>query len=259
MLPEKLGRKILKKHQPKVVLIIGDARKSKTQSLCQNILSKKFEVRSNDYSAGDNYQNVLKTVLGVKSNHSSGLLRKGLKTYFGSRQYPDILLLNLWLKRPGETKKVLDFFGQVDLVLLTSVLESPDYKNNFKSDRSFQKEVKEILGEKNKVKLFAINSDDERLKKTLNRFKGESVRIGLDQSSSFKMEGLSMGTEGIKGASFKLNYDNSHIPIRIPWASTVDDVYSSLFSAYVGVYFGLNLVQISRDIEIADFQKKEQK
>jgi len=102
---------MLKKYKPKIVGITGSVGKTSAKEAVFAVLSKKFRVRKNE----KNYNNEIGiplTIIGVETGGRSlvkwlGIVCKWIAMLILPMKYPEILILEMGVDRPGDMDYML--------------------------------------------------------------------------------------------------------------------------------------------------------
>lgn len=181
------AKKILKAHNPLVVVIVGSVGKTGTKMAIANVLQQKYRVRYQD----GNY-NVPLTVSFVLTGQQLptltnpfGWLRawlKGQKSIYGNFPY-DVVLLELGTDSPGDIIAFKDIL-QADIAVVSAVSE--EHMEFFSSVEKVAEEELSVAQFSSKV---IVNIDDckkEYIKLFIPSEK-ELFRYGYDTSSHYKI------------------------------------------------------------------------
>jgi len=242
---------VLKRHKPKIVAITGSVGKTSTKTAVFQVLSAKFAVRENQ----KNYNNEIGiplTILGCESGGNNllawfGVVLKWLWVLLWP-QYPEILVLELGVDRPGDMAYFMSFVVPT-VAIVTNV--SASHLEFFASVEKIAKE-KSVLVKALPENSFAIlNLDDELVAKMSNLTNAQVLTFGLNQDATVNVSNLIYNYQGEKpdGLSFKLNYAGKNIPIRLKHILAGHSVYAALAAVTTGIVFKMNLVEIAQALE----------
>lgn len=253
-----LSKAILGKYQPKVIGITGSVGKTSTKEAIYTVLSSKFKVRKNI----KNYNNEIGlplTIIGIESPGPSiwgwcWVVLKALGlVLFKSRDYPEILVLEMGVDRPGDMKYLVDFI-KCDIAVVSAIGEVPVHIEFFGSLENLVEE-KAILIESLKQDNVAILNYDDKLvlgmkKNVVSKVITYGLRKGADVQAieiSFS-EGQWVLENGNIGTSFKVVYDGKVVPLRLFNVIGYQSVYAALAAVAVGLNLEMNLLEIVEQI-----------
>jgi UDP-N-acetylmuramoyl-tripeptide--D-alanyl-D-alanine ligase len=242
---------VLKRRNPNIVAITGSVGKTSAKSAIFQVLSSKFSVRENQ----KNYNNEIGiplTIIGAESGGRNILkwLWVFLKWLWAVtvENYPEILVLELGVDRPGDMTYFMSFIHpQVGVV--TNV--SSSHLEYFSTLEKIAKEKGALIKSLKSSSFAILNGDDELVAQMESSTKAHVLMFGLDQdlALSASKPAYSYQTGKPDGISFKLNYDGKNIPIRLKHILGEHYVYAALAGVAVGIAFKLNLVEIAQALE----------
>lgn len=238
---------VLLRHKPMIVGITGSVGKTSAKTAIFSVLSAKFDVRENQ----KNYNNEIGiplTVIGVESggkNIFKWLLVfvKWIATLIIPK-YPEILVLELGVDRPGDMSYFMSFIKPT-VGVVTNI--SSSHIEYFGSVENIAKE-KGVLIESILPEGFALlNGDDENALAMRRNTKAKVITFGKNESNKIGASGIIFNYQDKvpQGISFKLNFDGKNIPIRLTNILAAHQVYAALAAVGVGTIFKMNLVEIA--------------
>ena len=243
-----MAKAVLGKYEPTVVGITGSVGKSSTKEAVFSALSLKFKTRKNE----KNYNNEIGlplTIIGAESGGNSiwKWMRVFLKWMFVivfPVKYPEILVLEMGVDRPGDMEYLLSFIKPT-VGVITNI--SGSHLEFFKTIDNILKEKRKIFKNIQEDGLVIFNGDDELLASLKDKLKIPINFFGLGSDADFKASDVSFNSNNFEpqGISFKLNYEGKIIPIRLPYVLAPHLVYSALAAIAVGNFFKINLVDIA--------------
>jgi UDP-N-acetylmuramoyl-tripeptide--D-alanyl-D-alanine ligase len=244
-----MAKIVINKYKPKIVGITGSVGKTSAKTAVDLVLSTKFRVRSNQ----KNYNNevgIPLTIIGAESGGKSflkwlGVFLKWIIIIIFPIKYPEILVLEMGVDRPGDMEYLLSFIP-VDVGIITNISGS---------HLEFFKTLENILEEKGKIikKLPAdgtaiLNGDDGKLMAFKNQSSAPVSVFGFSDKAQFKAENISFSEE-MSGIYFRLNYNGKSVPVRLKHVLADYLVYAALSAVAVGIHFKINLVDIAAALE----------
>jgi len=251
-----LAKIVLWRHQPEIVGVTGSVGKTSAKEAIYQVLKKQFQVRR----SRENYNNeigVPLTVLGLETaGHSliawlKNFFKAGVVIFRG-KNYPEILVLEMAVDRPGDMKYLLDFVP-VRVGVITAIGQFPVHLEFFPEKGKLIEEKALLVKMLSKNGLAVLNYDDLTVRMISDDLseKTKFIQYGFDQGADIKIfnfqfsppaGGLKKGDFGI---SFKLDYQGSVVPVKLNKVLGKQQVYAAAAAAAVGLNFGLNLVEIS--------------
>ena len=252
-----LSRKILARYNPVVIGITGSVGKSSTQKAIYEILKKKYKVRCNRSS----YRTDLSIPLAVIGFESGGrsvkkwlkIIMGALRMLFKKTAYPQILILEMGVDRPKDMRKILKVV-KPNVGILTGIGKFPPHIKYFKSIKHIAREKSLLIKSLGKKDLAVLNCDDKFIKELSESIKSEVITYGFGEDSVLKAEEIFLGDKkwkiesGLAGMSFKVSYQGTTVPFRLPYVVGRGQIYATLSAVAVGIHLGFNLVEMSEII-----------
>ena len=197
-----LAKLILKKYKPKIIGITGSVGKTSTKEAVYTVLASKFNVRRNI----KNYNNEIGlplTIIGLDSPGRSifgwiGIfLKAGKLILFKDKNYPEILVLEMGVDRPGDMKYLISI-TRSDISIITLI--SHTHEEYFGDIKEIQKE-KGLLIEKIKPGGWAIlNFENEMTKQIAKKSRVKLLSYGFSQGAIVRAQGLTFSFKKTKRA-----------------------------------------------------------
>jgi len=245
---------VLKKYNPKIIGVTGSVGKTSTKEAIFCVLASHFRVRRNE----KNYNNEIGiplTIIGAKSGERSIncwflVFLKWIAVMISPFKYPEILILEMGVDKPGDMQYLLDFIVP-EVGIITDV--SPSHIEFFKTLENIAKEKGNLVAQLNEKGLAILNGDNEYVLKIKDRISADISTCGFSEGNDFQATDLafaySKGGEEISGLTFKLNYKGTIIPVRLNKVLAKHQIYAALLATAVGVRMGINLVEIAEALE----------
>jgi UDP-N-acetylmuramoyl-tripeptide--D-alanyl-D-alanine ligase len=243
---------ILKKYKPTVIGITGSVGKTSTKEAIFSVLSSKLRTRKNE----KNYNNEIGiplTVIGAESGNRSPwrwlkILTKWVAVVVFPYEYPEILILEMGVDRPGDMEYLLRFIP-VKICVITRIATSHiEFFKNIDHIAKEKGKLAEILPEAGTA---ILNADDERVLGMKELTKAKIITFGIDNKADVKATDIAYNYQDKKlsGIGFKLNFEGKIIPVRLHYVLARHQIYAALAAAAVGITFKVNLVDIAASLE----------
>lgn len=248
-----LAKKILAKYNPHIVGVTGSVGKTTTKEAIYTVLASQFNVRRSI----KNYNNELGVPLTIINAEAPGrslwgwfmvFLKAWKLVLVRDKNFPEILVLEMGVDQPGDMEYLTDIV-RCDVGVVTSVGAS--HLEFFKTTDRIKKEKEVLIKTLKKGGYAVLNHDDPKVRDMANISTSRIITYGFREEASLRAQNLifnfeeSKRMEDLAGINFKLNYNGSVVPVRLPRAIGYPAIYSSLAAASVGAAFGMNLVEIS--------------
>lgn len=251
-----LAKLIVSKYQPKIIGITGSVGKTGAKEAISCVLSAKFRARP----SFKNYNNEIGlplTIIGVDSGGRSPL--GWLKVIWVAiellikRQtdYPEILILEMAADKPGDLAYLLEM-APAQIGVITSIGDS--HIENFQTKENIKLEKSSLITGLDKSGWAVLNIDDEVAASLVKASPAKILSYGLDSQAAVSGQEIRFHfppavDEAGYGASFKLIYNGSFVPVFLPQIISRAGVYAALAGAAVGIIYKINLLEISQSLK----------
>lgn len=248
---------ILKKYKPEIVGITGSVGKTSTKEAIYTVLAANFNVRR----SSKNYNNEIGVPLTIINTDSPGknifgwflVFLKGLKlVLFKDKNYPQILVLEMGVDRPGDMQ-YLNSIVKCKIGVVTRI--GPSHLEFFDSVEKIQQEKGLLIKNIQKQGWAILNSDDAKARKLSRESQARVITYGLKEGADLRALEVMFSFEKKKdkkdlvGISFKLSYKGSAVPAILPNVIGYQGIYAALAAAAVGVAYGMHLVEVSKALQ----------
>ena len=252
-----LSKKILAKYNPVVIGITGSVGKSSVKKAICEVLKSKYKIAYNK----NRYKTDIGIPLAIIGAEGGGrsaekwmsVILLAIRMVIKKVEYPEILILEMGVDRPDDMKKMLEVV-KPNIGILTNIGKFPPHTKYFKNAKHIAKEKSLLIKSLKKKDLAILNCDDEVVKDLLKSARSEIIKYGFSDDSAVKAGEIFSGNKkwkiesGLIGMSFKISYEGTTVPFRLPYALGRGQVYTALAASAVGIHFGYNLVEISEKL-----------
>src|ERR1035437_8605478 len=190
-------RLVLKKYKPKIIAITGSVGKTTTRDFLYSVLSKKFFVRKNGRSMATEFSVPL-TIIGYSNSFLSTIFQFlstlffGLKLLIWKNNYPDWLILEIDVDKPGDVDSVRSLLS-IDILVVTGIGAVPSHIEFFASDmEKFLAEKKKLMDLVSRDGVIVYNSDDETVCRLVSESPLRKISCGLS------------GDADVRGSEFEI-------------------------------------------------------
>lgn len=244
-----LSSLVLKKYKPEIIAITGSVGKTSAKEAISQMLSSKFNI----ISSKGNFNNEIGTPLTIlgfsKSPNKSFIgwlkvLASGIKKIIKTdKNYPEKLVLEMGADHPGDIEYLVDFIP-IQVGVITKI--STVHIEHFKTLEAITEEKTKIFKNASSSSWGILNGDDEVLMRYKPQLRCKVLTYGIKNESDIWATDLQILRQGdFTGMNFKVRYDGNVVPIFLPGALGVAQVYSFLAGIAVCLIYGINLVEIS--------------
>ena len=255
-----LAKAAIRKYKPLIIGITGSVGKTSTKEAIFAVLKNKYRARRSE----KNYNNEIGlplTILGIPHcgknifKWFSEFFRVVLHVLLRPYQYPEILILEYGVDRPGDMNYLLSIV-RPKVAVVTAIGDIPVHIEFFK-------DTEELIAEK--VKLVAalpsdgtvvLNHDDYAVFDMGEKTKARVLTFGTEEQADLRITNYELRIavdqkfgDILKGITFKIEYDGNVVPVRLGGALGLASAYAATAAAAVGLGLGLNLVEISEALQ----------
>ncbi len=246
-------KSVLRWRKPIVIGITGSVGKSSTKEAVFLALKHNYKVRKSE----ENYNNEIGiplTIIGAKTGGKNPcrwllVFAKWLKIFIWPFGYPNILILEMAIDRPGDMKYLTDFI-KPQIGVLTDV--SSSHMEFFGSIDHLAREKATLIKNIAENGLAILNADNELVGKVTENINRRKIFYGIENSkATINASDVHFNYFGdeLKGISFKLNYKGKTVPFRLPHIIAKHQVYPVLVATAVANYFKINLIEVAKSLE----------
>jgi UDP-N-acetylmuramoyl-tripeptide--D-alanyl-D-alanine ligase len=245
-----IARAIIQKYNPMIIGITGSVGKTSAKEAIKEVISCDRVVRA----PSKNFNNELGLPLTIIGDFDAiggvffwlHVLCRGIyKIIFREKTYPEVLVLEYGIDRPGDMKKLLDI-ARPHIGVFTAVGKIPVHIEYFTGPEQVAKEKAKLITQLPATGFAILNADDPLVMRVKTETRAQVVTFGLSEHADVRVTNFSNHFDGTHaGISMKLTYGGSFIPLRIDGALGEAQAFSSSIAAAVGLVFGMNLVKIA--------------
>ncbi len=250
---------VLRKYHPKIVAITGSVGKTSTKDAVYAVLSSAFATRKSDKSFNSQI-GVPLTILGRPNGWSSlGAwlvnIFYGFKLIFTRSKYPQWLVLEIGVDRPGGLEKLSKWL-RPDITVITRFGKVPAHIEFFNSREEVVAEKGNLVKALKDGGLLVLNADDEDAMSYLEISKQKTITYGVDNPSAtlcgsnytilYKEMDEQLFPEGF---AFKVDYEGNSLPVSIKGVLGEHHMYPILAALAVGISKNLPMLEITSVFE----------
>lgn len=197
---------LLKRKHPKIVGITGSVGKTSTKDAIYAVLKNHVHTRKSDKSFNSDI-GVALTVLGLRNGWNNPLfwlknIIDGALHAFLPSDYPEVLVLEMGIDRPGDMKRLTSWI-KPDVAVVTRLPEVPVHVEYFSSPDQVAQEKMELVFALKSDGVFIYNNDDQKIKGYIDDVRQQSFGFSRYSPSHFTASqdiilydgGMPLGTE----------------------------------------------------------------
>jgi len=241
------ARLILRRYKPKIVAITGSVGKTSAKDAVATVLEKGFKVRKSQKSFNSEI-GVPLVILGCENAWFNPFkwiknILKGLVVLIKC-DYPDWLVLELGVERPGDMSRLMSFVHP-HISVITALAEVPSHVEFFAGPKDLVNEKAKILKNLKEEDFAILSNDDDKVIELKNKTRAKVISFGFREGSDLMVSNYRIVPNGM---SFKVDSDGASVPIRINGVFGKHHVYPALVALAVGKSVGMNFVDISESL-----------
>ncbi len=251
---------VLRRYKPRIIGVIGNTGKTSTKEAIYTVLNQSLNVRRSEKSFNSEI-GVPLSIIGRPNawGRPTSWIRNfgaGLALALFRHDYPDWLVLEIGVDRPGDMKR-LSRWLKLEVIVITSLPEVPVHLEFFHSAEALIQEKLVLLNSLKKGGLLVLNGDDERIRQAeaefTNRFRAEAIRVvsyGFRDKNDFQLHSERLHYEGDRpvGLTCKVDHAGHSLPLRLPGLTGRHQLYAVVAGLAVGVALDLNFVEIAQAV-----------
>jgi UDP-N-acetylmuramoyl-tripeptide--D-alanyl-D-alanine ligase len=207
---------LLKRHKPKIVAVTGSVGKTTTKDAIFAAIKNNIYARKSEKSFNSDI-GVPLTVLGLPNAWNNPLLWlrnivEGLLIALFSRTYPEVLILEAGIDRPGDMERLTKWL-KPDIVVLTKLPAVPVHVEFFSSPEAVVEEKMKLVSALRPEGVLVYNHDDTVIEEQLPRVLQRKVGFGRYTETDFiaRADRTVYRDDQPVGVSFTLSqYGNEH-------------------------------------------------
>ena len=258
---------VIKKYKPKIITITGSLGKTSTKDAIYAVLSEVAYVRKSEKSYNSQIGLPL-TVLGLPNGWSDPQvwilnILKGLKLILFKSKYPEWLVLEVGVGKPGDMKETAMWLRS-DIVVITAIGDIPVHVEFFKSREHLIEEKSGLIKTLKKEGTLVLNADDEDVLNMKHKTKARIMTYGLNEKADLvssnenifyihpeKVDEEKNIVENIdtilketipEGITFRIDIDGASFPVIIEGVFGKNHIYASLSALAVAHSLKLNML-----------------
>ncbi len=247
------AKMVLRRYKPKIIAITGSVGKTSTKDAIFTVLSKFKTVRKSEKSFNSEIGLPL-TILGCPNGWSNPLawmenIIKGLYLIIWKSAYPEYLVLEVGVGKPGDIKENVAPWLAPDFVVITRFPDKPVHIEFFGNVENIIEEKTALAYALKPEGVLILNHDDEKVYDVHNKANRRTVSYGVNENATYHATYQSYintnlnGEDVTCGISFKLEHDGHTFPVILPNIVGMHYVGSALAALACATELGCELLE----------------
>lgn len=237
---------LLKRAKPKVIAVTGSVGKTSTKDAIYHVLKGQVRARKSEKSYNSEI-GVPLSVLGLDNAWQNPLLwlkniADGLLHALFPINYPEVLVLEMGVDRPGDMKKLTSWI-KPDMVVLTRLPEVPVHVEYFSSPEEVIREKLTLLEALSDDGVLIYNHDDEKARQAAEGVRQRAIGFSRYSPSDYAAtaDRIIYDHSVPQGMRFTITHGNESAEFVVNSAVGVGHVYHLAAAAAVAGEFGQSL------------------
>lgn len=242
---------LIKRKRPKIIAITGSVGKTSTKDAVYAALKDHTYARKSQKSFNSDL-GVPLSVLGIDNAWSNPLLWlknifDGALTAFFAREYPEVLVLEMGVDRPGDMKKLTQWI-RPDVVVLTRLPDVPAHIEYFATPEEVIAEKMHLVHALRKDGVFIYNNDDEVVRNAAQEVLQQSFGYSRYSPSHFVLseDGLLIEDGAVQGMRGILTHVEESVELQLHGALGIHQLYTFAAAAAVAKQFDVSLADTAQ-------------
>lgn len=268
---KRLAQLIILRYRPAIVGVTGSVGKTSTKLAIASVLAAERYVRASKGNFNSDIGIAL-AIIGDWKKEELRLISRDLpsgahkfkKALFllhvigigilklipWKQDYPEVLVIEYGIDRPGDMNKLLEI-ARPNISVVTAIGDTPAHVEFFKGPEEVAREKARLIEALPSTGYAVLNGDDERVMSMRARTRAQLMTFGLVKTATVQITQFENRAENGAplGAAFKLEQAGAFVPVRLNGAFGISNANASAAAACVGLIFGMNLVTISEALE----------
>lgn len=222
---------LLRKHKPTIIAITGSVGKTSTKDALYAAIKNSISTRKSEKSFNSEL-GVPLTILGLSNGWNNPFvwtknIVDGFYTVFFTKKYPEVLILETGIDRPGDMEKLTSWI-KPDLVVLTRLPSVPVHVEFFSSPEEVVREKMLLVEALKPDGVFVYNNDDTIIQSQLDTVRNKSIGYSRYLASEFTTSGdqtVYLDNRAV-ATEFTVSHNDKRYTIKIPDTVGTQHVYA---------------------------------
>lgn len=244
---------LLRRKRPTIIAITGSVGKTTTKDAIFAAIKKHTYARKSEKSFNSDI-GVPLTILGLPNGWSNPLiwarnLVDGFFTAFFAREYPDVLVLETGIDRPGDMERLTAWL-KPDIVVLTRLPDVPVHVEYFSSPEAVVAEKMRLVSAMRPDGVLIYNADDEIIAAQLENVLQTRVGFGRYRESDFtaRQDRIVYHDDRPSGVEFTIAHADQTAKVIVDGTIGTQHVYACSAAVAVADRLGIALADAAESL-----------
>ena len=244
---------LLNRTKPTIIAITGSVGKTTTKDAIFSVLKNHKKTRKSQKSFNSEI-GVPLSILGLPNawdNPFSWLKNffDGFMIAFFSRNYPEVLVLECGVDRPGDMAALTKWLSP-DIVVMTRLPDVPVHVEFFGTPEAVVAEKMELLKALKPNGVFIYNHDDIKLQNAVKDVRQSAVGFSRYLPTHFtaSADAIIYHNDEPVGSTFTLTHLNESVPIKVMGSIGMQNAYTFAAAAAVASQFDISLQSVAEAV-----------
>lgn len=237
---------LLRRTKPKIIAITGSVGKTSTKDAVYHVLRKKISARKSEKSYNSEI-GVPLSVLGLDNAWQNPFLWlkniiDGMLHALLTRKYPEVLVLEMGVDRPGDMKKLTEWI-KPDIVILTALPEVPVHVEFFSSPEEVISEKLELVNSLKDDGILIYNNDDQRVREVAQSIRQKAIGYARYSETDYVAKGDEINyAHGVPtGQKFTILKNHQEVNCEVKETIGVSSIYNFAAAMAVAECFSVTM------------------
>jgi UDP-N-acetylmuramyl pentapeptide synthase len=242
---------LLSRKKPKVIGVTGNVGKTSAKDAIYTVIRNNVRARKSEKSFNSDI-GVTLTILGLPNAWSSPMgwlinIVEGLAIALFAKKYPEWLVLEMGVDRPGDMKRLATLV-RPDIVVLTRFPDVPVHVEYFKTPEAVMDEKMELVHAMKEGGTVIFNNDDLHIRERIGRLDVHAIGFGKSTPSPFMAgEGTILyDGDAPVGYSYTVEHAGVRETIRINGSLGIHNAYTACAAFAVADALGITLPEAAK-------------
>lgn len=244
---------LLKRTKPTIIAITGSVGKTSTKDAIFSVLKNHIKTRKSQKSFNSEI-GVPLSILGLPNAWDNPFswaknFFDGFIIAFFSRNYPEVLVLECGVDRPGDMANLTKWL-KPDIVVMTRLPDVPAHVEYFSTPDAVVAEKMELLKALKPEGVFIYNHDDMKLQTALSTVRQQAIGFAryLPTHYMASADSIVYHNDEPVGSKFTLSHLSESVEIKVGGSIGLQNSYIVAAAAAVAAQFDISLSSVATSI-----------